>query len=57
MSVLIVIVLIMGYLSSIFSLDMLKEMPPAGPFSRRAWTHTAYEEAKRIATYAGPELS
>jgi hypothetical protein len=42
----------MGASPSVF----MKETAAAGPFSRRVWAHTAYEETKRISTYAGSDL-
>ena len=47
----------MGYLSRNFPVDMVKELHTPGPFSRRASTTIDYKETKRIATYAGPELT
>jgi hypothetical protein len=52
-----VIFVTMVYLSRNFPVDMVKELHTPGPFSRRASTTIDYKETKRIATYAGPELT
>jgi hypothetical protein len=52
----VIALLMVGFFSNLLSFDKLKEASAAGPFSRRASAHGAYEETKRISNYAGSDL-